>query len=95
VEIYIASFAGLLSTLLLAVVYLADRYEREPIELIQNFFLFGLSCQLALILAATAVDGDVYWLGPWILVTVVGAALYLPFQLKAQTEMDERIDGNV
>jgi hypothetical protein len=29
VEIYIATFAGLLSTLLLAFVYLADRYERE------------------------------------------------------------------
>ena len=51
-EIYIASFAGLLSSLLLVVVYLADRYEREPIGLIQNFFLSGLLGQLVLILAA-------------------------------------------
>ena len=80
-EIYIASFAGLLSTLLLAVVYLADRYEREPIELIQNFFLSGLLGQLVLILAVTAVGGDDAWSGPWILITVVCAALYLPFQL--------------
>jgi len=94
-EIYIASFAGLLSTLLLFVVYLADRYEREPIELIQNFFLSGLLGQLVLILAVTAVGGDVSWSGPWILVTMVCAALYLPFQLHRQAEMDERFDGIV
>jgi len=95
VEIYIATFAGLLSTLLLAVVYLADRYEREPIELIQNFFLSGLLGQLVLILAVTAVGGEVSWSGPWILVTMVCAALYLPFQLHRQAEMDERFDGIV
>ncbi|MBW2679034.1 MAG: hypothetical protein JRD49_15925, partial [Deltaproteobacteria bacterium] len=78
-EIYIASFAGLLSSLLLAVVYLADRYEPEPIELIQDSFLTGLAGQLALIFAASSLDGGVLWSGPWILVTVVCAAAYLPF----------------
>jgi hypothetical protein len=95
VEIYVASFAGLLSTLLLAVVHLADRYEREPIELIQNFFLSGLFGQLVIILAITSVGGEVSWSGLWILVTLVCAALYLPFQLHRQTEMDERFDGIV
>jgi len=95
VEIYVASFAGLLSTLLLAVVYLADRYEREPIELIQNFFLSGLLGQLVIILAVTSVGGEVSWSGLWILITMVCAALYLPFQLHRQTEMDERFDGIV
>ena len=94
-EIYIATFAGLLSTLLLAVVYLADRYEREPIELIQNFFLSGLLGQLVLILGITAVGGDISWSGPWILITMVCAALYLPFQLHRQAEIDERFDGIV
>jgi len=94
-EIYIASIAGLLSTLLLSVVYLADRYEREPIELIQNFFLSGMLGQLVLIFAVTAVGGDVSWSGGWILVTMVCAALYLPFQLCRQPEMDERFDGIV
>lgn len=94
-EIYVASFAGLLSTLLLAVVYLADRYEREPIELIQNFFLSGLLGQLVIILAITSVGGEFSWSGLWILITMVCAALYLPFQLHRQTEMDERFDGVV
>jgi len=94
-EIYIASFAGLLSTLLLAVVYLADRYEREPVELIQNFFLSGLMGQLVLSLAATAMGGGVSWSGPWILITMACACLYLPFQLCRQAEMDERFDGIV
>ena len=94
-EIYVASFAGLLSTLLLAVVYFADRYEREPIELIQNFFLSGLLGQLVIILAITSVGGGVSWSGLWILITMVCAALYLPFQLHRQTEMDERFDGIV
>jgi hypothetical protein len=48
-----------------------------------------------LILAVTAVGGDVSWSGPWILITIVCAALYLPFQLHRQTEMDERFDGIV
>jgi len=95
VEIYVASFAGLLSTLLLAVVYLADRYEREPIELIQNFFLSGLFGQLVIILAITSVGGEVSWSGLWILLTLACSALYLPFQLHRQTEMDERFDGIV
>ncbi|MCP4901511.1 MAG: hypothetical protein GY906_31490 [bacterium] len=94
-EIYIASVAGLLSSLLLLVVYLADRYEREPIELIQNYYLFGLVGQLVLILAVTAAVGDVIWSGPWILITVFCAAFYLPFQLRRQAEMDERFDGIV
>ena len=94
-EIYIASFAGLLSSLLLGVVYVADRYEREPIELIQNYFLFGLGAQLALLLAAAAVIGDLSWSGPWVVLTVVGAAIFLPFQLRRQPEMDERFDGIV
>ncbi len=94
-EIYIASFAGLLSTLLLATIYLADRYEREPIELIQNFFLSGLLGQLVIILAVTSVGGEVSWSGWWILLTMVCAALYLPFQLHRQAEMDERFDGIV
>jgi len=94
-EIYIASIAGLLSTLLLAFVYLADRYEREPIELIQNFFLSGLVGQLVLILAVTAATGDVSWSGAWLLITVVCAAIYLPFQLHRQPEMDEKFDGIV
>ena len=94
-EIYVASFAGLLSTILLAVVYLADRYEREPIELIQNFFLSGLLGQLGLILAVTSLGGEVSWSGLWILITMICAALYLPFQLYRQAEMDERFDGIV
>jgi hypothetical protein len=95
VEIYVASFAGLLSTLLLAVVYFADRYEREPIELIQNFFLSGLLAQLVIILAVTSVGGEISWSGPWVLLTMTGAAFYLPIQLHRQTEMDERFDGIV
>ena len=94
-EIYIASFAGLLSSLLLAVVYLADRYEPEPIELIQDSFLTGLAGQLALIFAASSLDGEISWSGPWILVTVICASAYLPFRLHRQAEMDERFDGIV
>jgi len=95
VEIYIAVFAGLLSTLLLGVVYLADRYEREPIELIQNSFLTGLVAQLILIFAVALVSGPVIWDGLWLLATTVGVALVMPFQLQRRDEMDERFDGIV
>jgi hypothetical protein len=95
VEIYIASFAGLLSSLLLAVVYLADRYEPEPIELIQDSFLTGLAGQLVLIFLVSSIDGQLMWSGAWVIVTVICAAAYLPFRLHRQAEMDERFDGIV
>jgi len=95
VEIYIAFFAGSLSTVLLAVVYLADRWEPEPVELIQSSFLSGLIAQLVLILAVSIAGGGSSWSGPWMLVTVVGIALYLPFHLSRQPELDERFDGIV
>ncbi len=93
--IYIASFAGLLSAVVLAVVYLADRYEREPVELIQNSFLLGFVSQLVLVIATTAVTGQFLWSGPWLLITVVGAALVLPTYVRSLDEMDERFDGIV
>jgi len=95
VEIYIATFAGVLSSLLLAVVYLADRYEPEPIELIQNSFLIGLAGQLTLIFIASSLHGGFLWSGPWLLVTMTVATLYLPYQLSGQVEADERFDGIV
>jgi len=95
VEIYIASFAGLLSSLLLAVVYLADRYEPEPIELIQDSFLTGLVGQLVLVFAVSSLVGGILWSGWWLVVTAVAAALYLPFGLNRQGEVDERFDGIV
>ncbi len=94
-EIYIASFAGLLSSLLLAVVYLADRYEPEPIELIQDSFLTGIAGQLVLIFAASSAFGGMLWSGWWPVATIVVVAVYLPFQLHRQSEMDERFDGIV
>jgi len=94
-EIYIAFFAGLLGAVLLAVIYLADRWEPEPIELIQSSFLSGLIAQLVLVLAMTLFGGASSWSGAWLLVTVVGIAVYLPFQLRRQPELDERFDGIV
>lgn len=94
-EIYIATFAGLLSSLLLAVVYLADRYEPEPIERIQDVFLTGLVGQLALIFVASFQTGSVSWSGGWLLLTTIAVACYLPFRLHREQEMDERFDGIV
>ena len=94
-EIYIACFAGLLSSLLLAVVVLADRWEREPLELVQDHFLAGLGGQLVLILVVSAAAGPVEWSGPWLLLTAVLAAAALPFVLHRQDEVDERFDGVV
>jgi hypothetical protein len=95
VLIYIASFASLLSMVVLVTVYLADRYEREPIELIQSCFLLGALGQLVLILVASTVAAGLLWSGPWVLLSVTCAALYLPFHLHRQAEMDEGFDGIV
>jgi len=95
VLIYIASFAGLLGAVVLAVVYAADRYEREPIELIQNCFLIGFVGQLALVIAVTTVTGRFMWSGSWLLITVVGAALVMSYHVRHLSEMDERFDGIV
>lgn len=93
--IAITVLAGLLSSLLLAAVYLADRYEREPVELIQDSFLVGLVGQLALILARWVATGEATWTGPWPLVTALAVACYLPYRLAREPEVDERFDGIV
>jgi hypothetical protein len=95
VEIAIAVLAGWLSSFLLAIIYLADRYEPEPIELIQDSFLTGLTGQLALILTRWAVTGDAFWSDWWMLVTVLVLGLVMPIRLARQAEVDERFDGIV
>jgi hypothetical protein len=94
-EIYIAFVSGALSVVLLAVVYAADRYEPEPIDAIQNAYLAGLLAQLVVILGTTMIAGAMSWSGPWVLVTGVGVALVVPFQLSGRDEVDERFDGIV
>jgi hypothetical protein len=95
VEIYIAVYSGVIGTLLLGVAYAADRYEREPIELLQNSFIAGLAVQLVLLLAVALVSGHVLWSGGWLIVTVVGVAALLPLVFERQVELDERFDGIV
>jgi hypothetical protein len=95
VEIYIASVAAALSTLVLATVYLADRYEREPIERIQNTFLTGLLGQLIVILSVSVLLGQVQWTGWWMWASVIAVAVYLPLQLRHDEEVDEVFDGIV
>lgn len=91
----ITVLAGVLSSLLLAAVFLADRYEREPVELIQDSFLLGLVGQLVLILSRWAATGEATWTGPWPLVTALAVACSLPHRLAREAEVDERFDGIV
>ncbi len=93
--IAVTVLAGLLGALILAAVFAADRYEREPVELIQDSFLIGLAGQLALLLARWAATGEVVWTGPWPLVTALAVAVYLPHRLAREPEVDERFDGVV
>ena len=93
--VYLPVVATLLSLGMLALVYAADLYEREPIERIQNWFLLGFLVQLVLILIIDGVTGLDLWSGAWILVTVGVAAIALPFSLRHESELDERFDGIV
>lgn len=93
--IAVTVLAGLLSAVVLAAVLVADRYEREPVELIQDSFLVGLAGQLALLLARWAATGEAVWSGPWPLVTALAVACFLPYRLAREPEVDERFDGIV
>jgi hypothetical protein len=95
VEIYIAFLAGSVACLVLGAVYLADRWEREPVDRIQNYFLSGLLVQLVVLLSATAAGGVTSWSGPWLLLTTAVVAAVLPFQLARESELDEAYDGVV
>ena len=48
-----------------------------------------------LVMITTVVAGQILWSGPWLLLTVVGAALTMPFHVRSLAEMDERFDGIV
>ncbi len=88
-------FAGGLSAVVLGAVYLADRWEREPVERLQSYYLVGLSVQLIVLLASTAVAGRLVWSGLLGALTVAVAAVVLPFQLVREPELDEAFDGIV
>jgi len=93
--ISITFFAGLVSVLVLAAVYLADRFEREPVELIQNCYLLGFAVQLVLLIGASAFLGPLLWQGWWRLATLGCAAILVPLFVRDLREMDERFDGIV
>lgn len=93
--IYVATLTALLSLLVLAMVYLADRFEREPLELIQNAFLAGLVTQLVLVLGVDQLFGLDAWSGWLYLLTLSALASILPALLAEEKEVDERFDGVV
>jgi hypothetical protein len=53
-------------------VYLADRYEPEPLELVQDTFLLGALAQAGAILAVAAFTHRIGWDGWWIGGTLLG-----------------------
>ena len=93
--IYLAVFAGLLAATVLALVYVADLYEREPLALIENAFLAGVIAQLVLVLAAGALFELAAWNGWWSGLTVLVLAVLLARLAPAMGELDERFDGIV
>ncbi len=93
--IYVAAVTALLSLLVLAMVYLADLFEREPLDLIQNAFLAGLATQLVLVLGAHRLGAIEAWSGWLYLLTLVALAVVLPTLLAEEKEVDERFDGVV
>jgi hypothetical protein len=95
VLIYIAFFAGLVAATVLAAVYLADRYEPEPLELVQDTFLLGALAQAGAILAVAAFTHRIGWDGWWIGGTLLGLVLVMPGHLRRIGEADERFDGIV
>ena len=93
--IYVAALTALLSLLVLAMVYLADLFEREPLDLIQNAFLAGLGAQLVLVLGIHRWIGVEAWSGWLYLLTLTVLAIILPMFLAEEKEFDERFDGVV
>ncbi len=93
--IYVAVLTALLGLLVLAMVYLADFWEREPLELIQNVFLAGLATQLVLVLGGHRLAGVEAWSGWLYPVTLAALAVVLPILLAEEKEVDERFDGIV
>ncbi len=93
--IYIAALTTVLCLWVLALIYLADLWEREPLDLIQNVFLAGLIAQLTLILAVDRLAGLESWSGWLYALTATALASLLPVVLAEEKELDERFDGVV
>ncbi len=93
--IYVAVFAGLLAATVLALIWAADLYEREPLELIENAFLSGVVAQLLLLLAVGAATDLLVWNGGWSGLTMVVLCALVCRLAPAMGELDERFDGIV
>ena len=93
--VYVAVLTTLFSLLVLAMVYLADLWEREPLDLIQYTFLAGLGAQLLLVLTFHVIGDVGAWSGWAYLVTLAVLSLYLPALLATEDELNEAFDGVV
>jgi hypothetical protein len=93
--IYVAFFAGAVAAAVLAAVYLSDRYEREPLNAVQDAFLAGALAQAVAVVALLAITHRVFWDGWWVAATLVGLVVAMPGQLRRCGEVDERFDGIV
>jgi len=92
---YVVAFSALLAIAVLATVHLSDRWEHEPVEVIQGLFVSGLLLQLGLVVGARVLGAAEDWSGPWMLLTLLAAALALPALALAQREFDEPYDAVV
>lgn len=93
--VYVAVSTAVMSLLVLALVYVADLWEREPLDLLQNAFLAGVATQLVLVLGVDRLAGIESWSGWLYLLTVASLAVVVPVLLAAAEEVDERFDGIV
>lgn len=92
---YLALFSALMVAVVLAAVVLSDRWEREPLELVQGCYSLGFMYQLLVTLPAAAWTRGDGWSVVLAGFAVLAAAVAVPLHMAGRAELDEPYDGIV
>jgi hypothetical protein len=95
VIVFLVAAAALSTLLVLLAAWYSDRWEREPVSLVENVLLLGLAVELVVVLLARWWFGFESW-AEWALAgALVPVGVLLPSTASVTREVDEPFDGIV
>lgn len=95
VTVFLLLVCGVSALVTLGVAWLSDTWEREPLHLVENVLLLGVTVQLIIVIAGVSLFGFEDWSGAGTLSVVLPACALLPLATASLKELDEPFDGIV
>jgi RsiW-degrading membrane proteinase PrsW (M82 family) len=95
VTVFLLLVCGVSALVTIGVAWLSDTWEREPLHLVENVLLLGVTVQLIIVIAGVSLFGFEDWSRAGTLSVVLPACALLPLATASLKELDEPFDGIV